>query len=219
MEINNELDFVSPDKLVYSEESIIRQLSFLNPYLDGHNGFIAGGCFKNIFRNEKIKDVDIFFRSEEDFDKAKLYYQIHRDYVFSYENKNTISYLNTCTGVRVELIRNTYGSPEKILADFDFSIVKFAYYDDINCRKCVYHDKFFEHLTLKKLVLNKEIKYPISTWNRTYRYAKYGYGLCRESKANLIIAMTDEINNIDIADEEDSELISLLGNELYFGID
>ena len=28
MEINNKLDFVSPDKLVYSEESIIRQLSF-----------------------------------------------------------------------------------------------------------------------------------------------------------------------------------------------
>jgi hypothetical protein len=31
--------------------------------------------------------------------------------------------------------------------------------------------------------------------------------------------MNNEINNRDIADEEDSELISLLGNELYFGID
>lgn len=207
------------DKLIYSDETVIRQLSFLNPYLVGHDGFIAGGCFKNIFRNEKIKDIDIFFKSEEDFNKAVQFYNYHGKYIFSYENKNTISYLNKETGIRVELIRNTYGSPEEILSNFDFSIVKFAYFKSDDHNKCVYHEYFFEHLTLKKLVLNKEIKYPISTWNRTYRYAKYGYGLCRESKANLIIAMNNEINNRDIADEEDSELISLLGNELYFGID
>ena len=33
----------------------------------GHKGYIAGGCFKNIFNGEKIKDIDIFFDDEEEF--------------------------------------------------------------------------------------------------------------------------------------------------------
>ena len=45
----------------------ISKVRFLDTYMAGHNGFIAGGCFKNIFNNEKIKDVDIFFESESDF--------------------------------------------------------------------------------------------------------------------------------------------------------
>ena len=35
-------------------------LRFLGQYMQGHKGFIAGGCFKNILSREKVKDVDIF---------------------------------------------------------------------------------------------------------------------------------------------------------------
>lgn len=42
-----------------------RQLNKLKKYIDGIDGFIAGGVFKNIFNNEPIKDVDIFFENEE----------------------------------------------------------------------------------------------------------------------------------------------------------
>lgn len=37
-------------------------LNWLDYYMVGHKGFIAGGCFKNIFCNEKVKDIDIFLR-------------------------------------------------------------------------------------------------------------------------------------------------------------
>lgn len=33
-------------------------------------GFIAGGCFKNILSGERVKDIDIFFESESDFQEA-----------------------------------------------------------------------------------------------------------------------------------------------------
>lgn len=32
-------------------------LRFLDQYMQGHKGFIAGGCFKNILSREKAKDV------------------------------------------------------------------------------------------------------------------------------------------------------------------
>ena len=33
----------------------INKVRFLDKYMEGHKGFIAGGCFKNIFNNEKNK--------------------------------------------------------------------------------------------------------------------------------------------------------------------
>lgn len=196
----------------------ISKVRFLDIYMSGHNGFIAGGCFKNIFQKEKIKDIDIFFETEVDFNEANNYFSEHDDYIFSYENANTITHKNKVTNIRVELIRNTYGSPTEILSKFDFSITKFAY-----CKRtvgddefgitdssieyyCFYHIDFFEHLTLKKLVLEPTLLFPLSTFERSYRYRTYGYGLCRESKQNLLNALQGvDTNN--------------LSNELYFCLD
>ena len=47
-------------------------LNKLDPFMAGHKGFICGGCFKNRFNGEKIKDVDIFFENEADYDKLAL---------------------------------------------------------------------------------------------------------------------------------------------------
>ena len=37
-------------------------LNWLDEFMIGHHGFICGGCFKNIFNKEKVKDLDIFFK-------------------------------------------------------------------------------------------------------------------------------------------------------------
>ena len=47
-----------------------RQIRWLDKYMEGHKGFIAGGCFKNILSGERVKDIDIFFESESDFQEA-----------------------------------------------------------------------------------------------------------------------------------------------------
>ena len=49
-------------------------LNWLDEYMTGHKGFICGGCFKNIFNKEKVKDLDIFFENESDFDDAVQYF-------------------------------------------------------------------------------------------------------------------------------------------------
>lgn len=190
------------------------KIRFLDIYMAGHKGYIAGGCFKNIFQDVRIKDLDIFFESETDFVAANIYFKDNEGYVFSYENKNTIAYKNKKTNIRIELVRSSFGTPGEMLNRFDFSITKFAYFkkvshvDEIESieYRCLVHELFFEHLVCKKLVLEKTILFPVSTFERSYRYMRYGFGLCWESKANLL-------NALQGADT------SNLSNELYFGID
>ena len=51
-----------------------RKIKILDKFLQGHKGFVAGGCFKNILNNEHIKDIDVFFRNREDFSQAVQYF-------------------------------------------------------------------------------------------------------------------------------------------------
>lgn len=206
-----------------SEVHNFRQLFFLDNFMTGHSGFIAGGCFKNIFNNEKIKDIDMFFETEGEFKRAVKYFkellkERPNDYMKSYENKKVWSIFSKKDNIRIELIKSVFGSPEVIIENFDFSITKFAYYrnyenideDDYLAQfEVIYHEDYFEHLQMKRLVLDDEIPFPISTFNRSYKYNSYGYNLCKESKIKLIEAIRD-LQNIDSGE---------LGKSLYEGKD
>lgn len=188
-------------------------LSWLDRYMAGHKGFIAGGCFKNIFSGQKVKDLDVFFEKQKDFDEADKTFSGDENYYFCYENKNAKAFKNKNTGIVVELIQKTFGTPEKILNDFDFTITKFAYFkakdEDGNIHyKAMYTDTFFEHLHLKRLVLDDKILFPMGTFERMFRYTKYGYFPCRESKLKIISRIRE------LTDEEVS-----VSDNLYEGMD
>ena len=53
---------MSAEKYLTSDPEHIFMLRQLDKFMSGHNGFIAGGCFKNLFNHEKIKDIDVFFK-------------------------------------------------------------------------------------------------------------------------------------------------------------
>ena len=188
-------------------------LNWLDEYMTGHKGFICGGCFKNIFNKEKVKDLDIFFENESDFDDAVQYFDSQtpgydgddvRDekYHFHYENDNVKAYKHIETGVVLELCCKIFGKPEEILNKFDFTITKFAYYKE------EVDDAFFEHLHLKRIVIDKDIPFPMSTFERMLRYAKYGYFPCKETKMKIINALRD------LTDEQVE-----LSESLYDGMD
>lgn len=48
------------EKYFTSYPEHIFMLRQLDKFMSGHSGFIAGGCFKNLFNHEKIKDIDVF---------------------------------------------------------------------------------------------------------------------------------------------------------------
>lgn len=194
--------------LIKKERDNFWVLNWLDQFMIGHKGFIAGGCFKNIFNNEKVKDLDMFFKCNSDFEGAAEYFDEQcgednqdGDFRFYYENSNVKAYKHVRTGTTIELCCKVFGTAEEILNNFDFTIVKFAYYKEevpdknpfegeepkthieykILCDSC-----FFEHLHLKRLVTDNKILYPMSTFDRTFRYAKYGYFPCKETKLKII---------------------------------
>lgn len=64
--------------------------------------------------------------------------------------------------------------------------------------KLLYHEKFFEHLHMKRLVIDENIPFPVSTWERSYRYKGYGYNMCRETKKKLLQA----IKSVNVEEED-----------------
>ena len=88
--------------------------------------FIAGGCFKNIFNNEEVKDVDIFFVDQESFNEGESHYLSKVGWEKIYETDNAVGFENTKDNLKIELIKKVFGQPGDILERFDFSIVKVA---------------------------------------------------------------------------------------------
>lgn len=216
MELENNISFVERDTHNFWHLSHL-----LDPYMIGHKGFIAGGCFKNILNNEKIKDIDVYFENQEDFLEAvnhfKTLVEENSDkYRYSYFNDKVISFYDKVGNVRIELIRSVYGTPLDIIDNFDFTITKFAYYkkeienmvkDDEDNETLeteinyfiMHHKDFFEHLATKRLVIDNNLPFPVSSFERSFKYRDYGYKLCRESKIKLLTA----INEIEILTEDD----------------
>lgn len=184
-----------------SEISNYPQIRQLKAHLIGHPGIIAGGCFKALFSGEKPHDADMFFRCPEDFHAAVSFFKDSKDeYDVGYENENVVSFIHKKTSLRIECIRKIYGTPEEILSQFDFTIAKFAYeivaepLDDDEWEytdTILFHRQFFEHLCLKRLVVDDAMPYPVSTFNRTYKYAKSGFFPCRETKLKILRAVWD----------------------------
>lgn len=181
-------------KYIISDPDHIFTLRQLDKFMVGHNGFIAGGCFKNLFNNEPIKDIDMFFKSEDDFNKAVKYFNRSDDFDPYYESKNVTAFKHRDSHISVELVRTIFGAPEDVISEFDFTVTKFAYYkeltdDDGVTYKAIYHSSFFEHLHLKRAIIDDKIPKPMSTFNRLLRYRKYGYVPCVETKQKLINAL------------------------------
>lgn len=176
-------------------------LRWLDKHMSGHKGFICGGCFKNIFNGEKVKDIDVFFCCKSDFDDAVEYFDDNtEEYCFYYENENVKAYKAKSDGTVVELCCKIFGNPNEILNRFDFTIVKFSYFkktiiEDNGENHIEYftlqHQDFFEHLHNKRLVIDDAIPFPMSTLERMFRYAKYGYMPCRETKLKIANALND----------------------------
>lgn len=68
---------------------------------------------------------------------------------------------------------------------FPFSFTDIVGYE----YKLLYHERFFEHLHMKRLVIDENIPFPVSTWERSYKYKGYGYNMCRETKKKLLQAL------------------------------
>lgn len=108
------------------------QIRWLDRYMEGHNGFIAGGCFKNILSGERVKDIDVFFESNDDFQDAVDLFNsdsyVKDGWKFKYRNEKACAFQKDGEKAWIEFIESEFGTPEEILRSFDFTVAKMAYF-------------------------------------------------------------------------------------------
>ena len=176
------------------------ELEMLEKFLEGHNGFIAGGCFKDLLSEEKKspKDIDIWFRNEKDFQKAEKYFekQYENDDVWSafYSNDNVRAFWNFKDDIVVELVKKSFGTPKEILDQFDFTLTKFAFFKDEEGYSTYYSTDFFDSLEEKRMTIDDKCLYPVKTFERMLKYSRYGYRADKDTKMLII----SKINQLDL---------------------
>jgi hypothetical protein len=182
------------------------------------NIYIAGGCFKNVLTGIKTRDYDVFCTEREYSDELiEILRRCNNESLveFIYENDNAVSFIMSPNKNprRIEIIKKVSGSPGDVIKNFDWTVTKFAMYrtddikDDTTKYNVIYHNKFFEHLMQKKLVIDEPLKYPVSSFNRMLKYYTYGFTACHETKSSLLDAIRKSNDDIDV------------GKSLYDGID
>lgn len=173
------------------------KIGYLTKYLIVPNSFIAGGAFKDILSDKVPRDIDLYFYSKNDFNKAIEILKWSKEYVIAYSNDNVEAYKELSTGTILELVKAVYGSAYKIIGTFDFTVDKFAFVfesgDGKNKYTIVRSTEFFESMSIKNLNIEDDIKNPVATMARLLKYSRYGYKIEPQSLVNLL----NELRELD----------------------
>ena len=187
---------------------------------------IAGGFAKNALLHKQPRDLDMYFPSQEHYLHTKEV-MVNDGWSVKYDTDHATCL--TKDNLSIDLVKVHYGTAEQIIDGFDFTICKFAWVrlredhndndDDLFIDdgvddegypfEAVFSPVFFEHLAMKRLVIDNMMVLPLNTFQRMFKYTRYGYNLTRESKIKLISA----IHSIPMTSSEDVD--ALLSHTLY----
>lgn len=161
------------------------------------NTFIAGGVFRSLITNDKINDIDIFFKNKESVDKFITYAHKFFNHVFKpkygvryRESDNSIMYVFRDKNPTLQFIKTFYGSVDEVIGRFDFKHTQIAYDP--------YHDQIinFQDLRTKYLEYNENASHPIAALKRIFKFVKKGYYI-NDDELLKIIEHIHTLNLID----------------------
>jgi len=170
------------------------------------NGFVAGGAVRAVFASERINDFDIFFRSQKDFDKFVESLNGEDSPTFS-TTGTAWTHCDTDDKMRYQLICAEFGSPEEIIAKFDFTCCMAAW----DGKEFCFGEYFLKHASQRRLVFNPSAGFPICSLWRAVKFIKRGWNL----PAIEAIKLSLKINHIDIKDRSELKR-QLLGIDTLF---
>ena len=169
-------------------------ISLLHRVIPFEGGCVAGGFFKDYFSGKKPKDIDLYFKDSESAsmtEKAIANSGATKIFV----SESVTRYKNKL--ITIDVVTKLFGTPEEIIAEFDFTICKFAVYRQGNNFMAIYHKDFFLDLHAKKVsAKDTPMKYPVSSLKRLLRYCQYGY----TPDDDTVLLIAEGINQLDESD-------------------
>lgn len=137
--------------------------------------WIVGGAIRSYLSGGSKSDIDVCFRTIEDFEKAKEKIMNNKeiDAKVIYDGTNVLK-LSTRIGL-VDLVKKIFHSPVACIAQFDFTVICVAINKDPFYFVC--HEMFFIDLASRRLVINA-LPFPLSTLQRLQKYIQKGFTIC-----------------------------------------
>jgi len=176
------------DKQIFLINEEVKKIGLSDKALDKF--FVAGGALTSVFSNKKINDLDLFFYDKWKYDDLRSEMG-EKDWKPVFESDSAVSY--NINGVRFQLIKKVFGTPEEVIKNFDFSVCMCA------CtlapeKKIIMDDNFLYHLAQRTLYFNINAKYPISSLWRVKKYLKKDFTFPAIEAIKISLA----INNLNI---------------------
>lgn len=172
-----------------------------------NNCFFAGGCVRDLFTGKKIKDYDVFFKSQLAFDAIL---PALKNAAINHNCKFTVLFESTHTyTIRVgqdifQFCKAPYtGSPKEVISRFDYTNCM-AYYD-IASNKIEFDDRFTDAINKKELVYNKDAYNPTVALKRYNSFVDEGWEISTGfDYHSLIVASSTRSTSGNKGDYENS---------------
>ena len=157
-----------------------------------HISCVAGGSILSLVNGQKMKDVDVFFISESQFDDAVVKSECRDLGTILRDDESVLSFLLGDT--KFDFVKKIYGSPEEILSEFDFTVSCAA----VSNNGFHHHKLFWQHLHFNKLALSGDTPFPSSTLRRMQKYIKRGFTMCIDDTMELASRIQNSSEEINI---------------------
>lgn len=176
--------------------------------------FIAGGAVTSVFTNQPINDVDVYFKTREQFEGAIAY---------AYDNglwcadisKRSVTFKDGDTIIQF-MHFDFFPTADDIFKAFDFTVCMGAY--DYDTKELVLHPDFLKHNSQRFLRFNPGTNFPLASATRVLKYQGRGYTIgkgdilkialaCRKVDINSWAELKDQIGGaygykVEIAGED-----------------
>lgn len=145
-----------------------------------HDAYLSGGAVRSVFTGERIEDLDISFRSKEDFQACTEDLSVLEGedggYKYCFTGTDAAwSYKPPGRAPMIQLICAVYGQPEEVLAKYDFTVCMGAWMP--GTQQFMLSDLFLKHCAQRRLCYNANGEYPISSLWRVVKFLDRGYKL------------------------------------------
>lgn len=156
--------------------------------------FVAGGALTSVFTGHPISDVDLYFKTKEDFIYAveaayddRLWCVAATDRAVTFVQGDNV----------VQLMHFDYfETPEAIFDAFDYTVNMAAY--DIDQDKFTFSEDFFKHASQRFLRFHSGTRYPYGSLMRVLKYQDRGYKIGKSDLLRIGLACQKvELNTWD----------------------
>lgn len=171
----------------------------INNFLRPIPFFIAGGSIRDWITNngKVINDIDIFFKSKEDYKMADDRFNMGFSLIRSTPNYSEYvptKALSSWTKIqKYQLIKKEFFStPQEVIETFDFTIcsICLGFNMSPDSEQLAYHPWFLSDIMQRKLEIGAaELKWPLHTLKRAFKFSREPYNFNLPDSTLLAIGL------------------------------